>query len=48
MGCLQQKSDGCHFGTLGRIFYRQKQNGRHLFLGQIFLNKLTQDKTLQV
>ena len=34
-GCPEQESAGCHFGTLGRNFLRQKQNGRQIFQGQI-------------
>ena len=35
MGYPEQKSAGCHFGTLGRNFLRAKQNGRQIFQGQI-------------
>ena len=35
MGCPEQKSAGCHFGTLGRNFLGGKQNGRQIFQGQI-------------
>ena len=33
-GCPEQGSAGCHFGTLGQIFIRQKQNGGQIFQGQ--------------
>ena len=35
MGCPEQKSAGCHFGTLGRNFLRAKKNGRQIFQGRI-------------
>ena len=31
MGCLQQKTVGCHFGTLGLNFKEQKQNDPRYF-----------------